>query len=160
MVSAPSARLCFVASTARWTLLRTRTTSASFKSAILAIRSSTSAIKLLISLEAAALMSLTPSLKSPLRRRPLARACSVVPSNVDSIVISYRTQRTVSQQLWWRPGTQTIGSHPTLPVGIAPHAKLYKLHRGQSLDILLALDDRGFLLQDGDVPPRGYCELH
>ena len=30
----------------------------------------------------------------------------------------------------------------------------------QHLDILLALKGRGFLLQDGDVPPRGYCELH
>jgi len=27
------------------------------------------------------------------------------------------------------------------------------------LDILLALKGRGFLLQDGDVPPRGLCEL-
>jgi hypothetical protein len=40
-----------------------------------------------------------------------------------------------------RRGTHTIGSDPTLPVGIAPHAKLYKLHRGQSLDILLAPTD-------------------
>src|SRR5580658_10852460 len=30
----------------------------------------------------------------------------------------------------------------------------------REIDILLALKGRGFLLQDGDVPPRGYCELH
>ena len=28
------------------------------------------------------------------------------------------------------------------------------------LDILLALKGRGFLPQDGDVPPRGCCEPH
>src|ERR1700730_11692640 len=32
--------------------------------------------------------------------------------------------------------------------------------RIKEVDILLALKGRGFLLQDGDVPPRGYCELH
>jgi hypothetical protein len=84
--SALSARLCFVASTARCTLPRTRTTSASLKSAIRAIRSSTSAIKLLISVEAAALISLTPSLMSFLTRWLLARACSAVPSNVVSML--------------------------------------------------------------------------
>src|ERR1700675_447565 len=31
---------------------------------------------------------------------------------------------------------------------------------GNTIDILLSLKGRGFLLQDGDVPPRGYCELH
>jgi hypothetical protein len=30
----------------------------------------------------------------------------------------------------------------------------------RDFDIILALKGQGFLLQDGDVPPRGYCELH
>ena len=45
------------------------------------------------------------------------------------------------------------------PSGFVASPSHYMI-RCQHLDILLALKGRGFLPQDGDVPPRGYCELH
>ena len=53
--------------------------------------------------------------------------------------------------------------HSNIQLGTAPegeHSAASRNHLGGKLDILLALKGRGFLLQDGDVPPRGYCELH
>src|ERR1700726_1122171 len=134
MASAPSDKLCLVASTARCTLPRTLTTSASLRSAMRAIRSSTSASKFLISLEAAALISLTPSLKSFFKRRPLARKCS--PSTVLSICYLLSNTRNNISGIVLAAAAPRHRLHTSRPVGIASHAKLYTLKHGNHMKIL------------------------
>src|ERR1700734_930853 len=60
-----------------------------------------------------------------------------------------------------------INTMAQAPQRVSPRNEYRNLHShgAQSIeqywssffDILLALKGRGFLLQDGDVPPRGYC---